>query len=407
MVNYEDILVVSLDIHKKVHYAHCEFKGSGKLIGKDFSFPNSAEGFNTFFSEVQSRLSQTCLKDVAVVLEPTGPYWKPLGYAVLDKNWPLYTVSTEQVFHQRIADDPAASKLDRLDPKTIAKLFRDGKASVARLPVGVFRELQKFHREYLDLTKKLAREKIQTKSILAEVNPEMTSFFSNIFGKIAFGLLSAVPTPSEIIKLGVDNLTSLFKKYGNGITGRKKAEKLFSLMQSSIAVPDKSAVHSLNRTVQRLSLYRTQIQQVTDSLISLASPWASKLTAIEGVDIKSASRFIAELGDPNTIRSPKALVKLTGLIPKEFKSGSSVSKRAKISKKGNPFLRTIVFYMAIFCIKRNSRFSAYYRHLVSKGKPKMVAVCAVARKLLMVIYHVLHDEPYLAEKVGTGLNRPK
>jgi len=400
----DDILIVSLDVHKKVHYAHCELKSSAKTVGKDFSFSNTASGFSTFFTQVQSRLDEFSIHNVAVVLEPTGPYWKPLGYAVINKGWPLYIVSTEQVYHQRIADDPSASKLDKLDPKTIAKLFRDGKASISRLPQGIFRDLQKLHREYIDLTKKLAREKIQIKSILAEVNPELSSFFSNIFGKIAFAILSMAPTPTDILTLGVDKLTDIFKKYGNGIIGRRKASKLLNLMQSSIAVPNNSTVYLLNRTIQRISLYRTQIQQVADSLINLASPWASKLITIDGVDIRPASRFIAELGDPNSIRSAKALAKLTGLIPKEFKSGSSVHKKSRISKKGNPFLRTIAYYMAISCIKRNPRLSAFYKHLILKGKPKMVALCAIARKLLVIIYHVLHNQPYLPEKVGIGVN---
>ncbi len=334
-MSINDILVVSLDIHKKVHYAHSELKSSAKTIGKDFSFPNSAQGFNTFFSKTKDRLCNCQAQSIAVVLEPTGPYWKPFGYAVVNKDWPLYTVSTEQVYHQRIADDPSASKLDTLDPKTIAKLFRDGKATLARLPQGVFKELQKLHREYLDLTKKLAREKIQLKSILAEVNPEFTSFFRNMFGKIALAVISNAPTPSEIVSLGIENLTDIFKKHGNGIIGRKK------------------------------------------------------------------------LGDPLTIHSPKAMVKLAGLIPKEFQSGSSVRKKAVISRKGNPYLRTIAYYMAISCVKRNHRLSAYYKHLISKGKPKMVALCAVARKILIIIYHVIHNEPYISEKVGIGLNKRK
>lgn len=401
----DDVLVVGLDIHKKVHYAHCELKSSAKVVGKDFSFPNSADGFGSFFNQVQTRLNEFSISEVAVVVEPTGPYWKPLGYAVVSRGWPLYIVSTEQVYHQRIADDPASSKLDKLDPKTIAKLFRDGKASISRLPQGVFSELQKLHREYLDLTKKLAREKIQIKSLLAEVNPEFTSFFSNTFGKTALAILSTAPTPADILELGIEKLTDIFKKYGNGIVGRRKAQKFIDLMHSSIAVSNKSAISLLNRTLERVSIYRTQIQQVADSLVSMASPWASILTTIDGVDIRPASRFIAELGEPNSIRSAKALVKLTGLIPKEFKSGTSVHKKTRISKKGNPYLRTIAYYMAISCVKRNPRFCAYYKHLIAKGKPKMVAICAVARKLIVVIYHVLHGTAYDAEKIGIGVNK--
>jgi len=136
----------------------------------------------------------------------------------------------------------------------------------------------------------------------------------------------------------------------------------------------------------------------------LASPIASVLTTIDGVDIAQASRFVAELGEPTSIHSAKALVKLAGLIPKEFRSGSSIHKKAKISKKGNPYLRTIAYYMALSCVRRNKRLSAYYKHLIAQGKPKMVALCAIARKLLVVIYHVLHHKPYIPEKIGVGLS---
>lgn len=401
-MNNKEILVVSLDIHKKTHYVHCELKSSAERVGKDFSIPNSATGFHTFFKEVLHRLDENKIRNVAVVLEPTGPYWKPLGYAVIDRGWPLYIVSPEQVYHQRIADNPAASKTDKNDPLTIAKLFRDNKANLSRLPQGTFHQLQKFHREYLDLTKKLAREKIQIKSLLAEINPEFSNFFRNTFGKIALAFLSIAPTPDAICCLGLDGITGIFKKHGNGITGRRKAQKLLSIMESSIAVSNKSAIPLLNRTIERVNLYTTQIAQVSDSLLNLASPWVTTLTSIDGINPQTAARFIAELGEPSTIHSPKALVSLAGIAPKSFISGTSVYKKARISKKGNPFLRTIVYHMALSCIKHNPPLSAYYQHLIYRGKPKMIAIFAVARKLLHVIYHVLHGCVYQPNKLGIG-----
>ena len=398
----KELLIVSLDVHKNTHYVHCECKNTGEYIAKDFSFPNSAPGFQRFFTEIQTRLKQNKISALAVVLEPTGPYWKPLAYAAVARDWPLYLVSTEQVYHQRIADDPGASKIDTLDPRTIAKLFRDGKAFPARLLQGVFLQMRRLHREYMDLTKKLAREKIQIRCLLSEVNPEFTSFFANPFGKIAMAVLNTAPTPQMIHALGIDKLTAIFKSHGNGIIGRRKALKLLTLMESSIAVPDKTTVPLLKRTVERVYVYQEQINNVADSLTLLAKPWIAKLTSIEGIDQRPAARFIAELGDISVFKSPKSLVSMAGIAPKAWASGTSVKKKTRISKKGNPYLRTIIYFMALSCIRKNTPLKAYYNHLLAKDKPKMVAIIAIARKLLHVIYHVLNNQPYMPEKIGSG-----
>jgi hypothetical protein len=47
---------------------------------------------------------------------------------------------------------------------------------------------------------------------------------------------------------------------------------------------------------------------------------------------------------------------------------------------------------ALTAIKHNSILKIFYEKLVSKGKPKKLAICAVMRKLVHIIYGVLKSQ---------------
>ena len=89
-----------------------------------------------------------------------------------------------------------------------------------------------------------------------------------------------------------------------------------------------------------------------------------------------------------------------GLAPMEHQSGKSVNKKAKICKTGNHRLRRCLYMPALSTINSKSAFGDFYRHLVSNGKEKKVAIVAVMRKLLTVALGVLNNgTPYDPECV--------
>lgn len=403
-------LIVSMDVHKSNHRVHFEIKETQEIIGHDFTFTNDYAGFSLLFTEVDSRAKRTHSNIIAFVMEPTGHFWKSLGYAIEQKGYPLYFVSPEQVFHQRIADKPGASKDDFKDPITIAKLFRDNKVFKARLFKGVSRQLNKLNRERISLSRKLSKEKIQLRALIQELNPELLSFFSNPLGKISKAVLQYCPAPEQICSLGINKLTQLFKTYGNNIIGRKKAEKLLNLMKNSISVKDSNSSHLLvlKYQLKRIDFYQKQINQITLELIHIfKSEYPEQLhniTTIPGIESIIAAGIVAEIGDIKTIQSPKALVSMAGIHVKDWISGSSIHKKSHISKKGNPFLRTLIFRAALSCIRNNLQLKSFYEHLLSKEKKRIPAVIAVARKLLTIIYHILkNNQEYNPDLVGTGL----
>ena len=91
----------------------------------------------------------------------------------------------------------------------------------------------------------------------------------------------------------------------------------------------------------------------------------------------------------------KRLTAFFGLEIREMESGSSVWSKPRITKFGNPRVRNMLYMAALVAIRHNAKMSDFYLRLVNKGKPKKLALIAVARKLLVVACAILNSQkPY-------------
>jgi len=88
----------------------------------------------------------------------------------------------------------------------------------------------------------------------------------------------------------------------------------------------------------------------------------------------------------------KGLVAYVGLDPQPHESGTSVRKRATISRMGNRVVRRKLFMAALGGVRGNNALQHFYRRLVGRGKPKMVALVAAARKLLVWAWAVFRTQ---------------
>lgn len=71
-----------------------------------------------------------------------------------------------------------------------------------------------------------------------------------------------------------------------------------------------------------------------------------------------------------------------GVVPIEKRSGTSVRSRPRMAKIGPPPLRS-KHYMSALCGKiYNKRIHNIYDEMCLRGKPKMVAIGAMMRKLV-------------------------
>jgi transposase len=125
---------------------------------------------------------------------------------------------------------------------------------------------------------------------------------------------------------------------------------------------------------------------------------ADLLRSIPGIGALTAHKLLAELGDAKAFASSGAAAAYAGLSPQQHQSGTSVRKRTRLSKRGNPHLRKAMYLPTVTALSHNPRVKAFYDRLVAAGKPKMVALGAAMRKLLMIAVGVLRSgKPFDAE----------
>ena len=74
-----------------------------------------------------------------------------------------------------------------------------------------------------------------------------------------------------------------------------------------------------------------------------------------------------------------------------FERGAGVKKRTRLSKAGNARLRKAVFLPTVTGLRFNPVLKGFFERLVKAGKPKMQAVGACMRKLVMLCYGVLKN----------------
>jgi len=113
------------------------------------------------------------------------------------------------------------------------------------------------------------------------------------------------------------------------------------------------------------------------------------LCSIPGVAHHSATRILAYGKTTLMTHSKKELTAHAGLAPSHKQSGISVRGRSSIAKMGNKKLRKALFMPSLVAIVHNPIIKKQYQHLLDKGKPKMLALVACMRKLLIMAQAIL------------------
>src|SRR5262249_14172387 len=90
-----------------------------------------------------------------------------------------------------------------------------------------------------------------------------------------------------------------------------------------------------------------------------------------------------------------------GLDPKPYESGSSVRRRARISRQGSRGMRRRLYMAAFGGIRHENALRAFYQRLGGRQKPAKLAVGAAARKLLVWSWAVFRSrQPFEEQRTG-------
>ncbi|MBI9047484.1 MAG: IS110 family transposase [Anaerolineaceae bacterium] len=135
-----------------------------------------------------------------------------------------------------------------------------------------------------------------------------------------------------------------------------------------------------------------QVQRLQDYLNQLApkNDVVTLLVQIPGIGVLTALTIMAAIGDISRFPSSKQLVGYAGLGASVHDSGQSYTT-GRITKAGRKDLRKAMVEAANHAIRSHNHWQAEFKRLEPrKGRSK--AVVTIARKLLVVVWHLLTEE---------------
>ena len=189
------------------------------------------------------------------------------------------------------------------------------------------------------------------------------------------------------------------------IQGEKLANELVRAAQNSVGVREGqgAAKSRLLRLIGELEYYQDRLIEVEAELeIAMAKSKSSEiLQSMKGIGSIISAAFLGEVGDVSRFDDWKQVRRLAGLNLVENSSGNQKSK-TKISKRGRPYLRHMLYMAGISGCLHNPEIRQYYQYLrkrLTNPLNKKQALVAAGLKIMRILFYMLkNQERYDPEK---------
>ncbi len=317
-----------------------------------------------------------------VAMEATGIYWYPI-YDLLEEHVTL------QVVNPYFIKVMPGRKTDQMDAEWIAELCLNGMVKSSYVPLPPLRNRRDMVRTLDRLIHTRTRHKNRIHKIMIRSGIRIASHLSSLFGpsglRILYGLLEG------------QSIDTILDDMNNPKISKKRDE----LKDSICGKLDGNAVYLIRLELEAIQSLNKLIDDLKQRISILMKPDADDieiLMSIPGIGYDSAVNILGEIGDIHQFPSGRHLVSWAGLAPG---LNESAGKRipGHITKKGSKFLRTFLIEPShsIAGMKRDNQLKRFFQKMRSKIGYKP-AIIALARKLLMLIHHLLtHHEMYYEE----------
>jgi transposase len=172
---------------------------------------------------------------------------------------------------------------------------------------------------------------------------------------------------------------------------RQIVEMMAAEGQRERRTANKRLRNSIARVRKTLEAELADLDAAIDEEIRGSPAWRDKenlLVSVPGVGPVVARTLIAELPELGRL-DRREIAALAGLAPFTRQSGQWRGK--SFIGGGRTAVRTVLFPAAMTAARHNPQLKAFRDRLVQAGKPKMVALIAVARKLLTILNAIIRD----------------
>jgi len=384
---------MGIDIGKYHHVAVAQNWDGRRL--KPLIFENNILGFNSLLAAKEKVKEYFGVTNVRFALEPTGQYWLALAEWLERRNEEVRMVQPAHTHKAKELEDNSPCKHDIKDGGIIADLDRQGKSLRLIRPQGVFAELRHLTSYRQGLVRDINREINRLHGIMDLLFPELIGLFKNHIGKGLLELLKKTACPDKIAGLGEEVIGELLRRKTKGKLGAARAGLIVQTARISIGVKEGQQVleMELKQIINRLEFVRQQLKEVESNMKGVLKgvPDIEILLSIPAIGEISLAAILGEIGDIKRYNSAEEIIKLAGLNLYEISSGQHQGVR-RISKRGRPLLRQILYMASLRLIKAKGRFYDFYQRLTSKGKHKIPAIVAVMCKLVRVLFAMARNK---------------
>ena len=345
-----------------------------------------------------------------VTIESTSDYWRPFFYLLEAAGLAVQLVNARDV-----KNAPGRPKTDKLDAVWLAKLTERGMLRPSFVPPAEIRQLRDYTRLRTDLTRDRARHWQRLEKLLEDALIKVSAVASTMDTLSVRDMLEALIAgerdPKVLAGLARGKMKAKRAALIEALTGKfddHHAELARMLLDQIDALT--AQIGALTTRIEELIAAIPAAQGVdadgTTGPGAGTGPDAARLNAITrldevpGISAHGAQIVLAEIGlDMARFPTPGHLVSWAKLCPRTIQSGAK--NRSGKSGKGNPYLKGILGEIATAAAKTDTFLGERYRRIV-KRRGKLKALVAVARTILVIIWHLLADPAARYHDLGAG-----
>ena len=359
-----------MDVHKNVIVATIGVTDPSTLITEYHQ--RSFSTYNCDLIQMADWLSgYDCSK---VCMESTGKYWIPVFNILESRNFEICLV------HPKYTKAIKGKKTDKKDSKWICDLYKYDLVKSSFIPPKEIRELREIARYYYKLIEMNSSESNRFQNCMTISNIGLGSALSDPMGSTGMKIMDEL--------LNSDNVTDeKILKLIHG--GCKNKDKILEAVRNSNISSD------ARFKLKEIQKHKTELDQhITACLTEMyvravpLLPQFQHITEMKGISSLSAILIISEIGvNMNIWDSGKQLCSWAGLVPGNNESANK-KKSVRITKAGQ-YLKPLLVQCALSAIKDKKGYFGikYYRIRKRRGHKK--AIIAIARMMLICIYHMI------------------
>jgi transposase len=340
-----------------------------------------------------------CAGIQVVTLESTSDYWR-VWYVVLEARG----LKVQLVNARSVKNVPGRAKTDKKDAVWLAKLTERGMLQPSFVPPYDIRRLREYTRLRADLVRDRTRHWARLEKLLERALIKVSAVASTLDTQSVRAMLEALiagqRNPKALADLAIGRMRAKRQELAEALDGKFEdhhgelarilLDQIDALTRQIDAISDRvSELIAQIPAAQGIDADGTTGPDAGRGPDAAALPAVARLDEITGCGIIAAQAVIAEIGlDMTVFGTPGRLVSWARRCPQTRQSGSKTTTGK--AAKGNPWLNGILGEIAASAARTDTFLGERYRRL-ARRRGKRKALAAIARSILVIIYHLLAD----------------